>query len=51
MCFRISNLVLFKCQFVFVFHYGTKIENISEKKLRIQYLLHIFASKMYKYSK
>ncbi len=30
---------------------GTKIENISEKKVRIQYLLHIFAPKMNIYSK
>ncbi|HCY43330.1 MAG TPA: hypothetical protein DHV48_18670 [Prolixibacteraceae bacterium] len=33
------------------FNSVTKIEIISEKKVHIQYLLHIFASKMYKYSK
>jgi hypothetical protein len=49
--FGFSTCVVSSVNSFLLFISATKIEIISEKKVRIQYLLHIFASKMYIYSK
>jgi hypothetical protein len=49
--FGFSTCVFSSVNSFLLFISVTKIEIISEKKVRIQYLLHIFASKMNIYSK
>jgi hypothetical protein len=48
---RFSTCVVSSVNSFLLFISATKIEIISEKKVCIQYLLHIFASKMNIYSK